>query len=543
MPLHQGRSDEVVSKNISKLVHEGYPQKQAIAIAMREAGRSKEAALGPGVLRGVGMGVVGGGVLGAGMGALGAGEGHRMEGALRGGATGAALGGTVAGVGTHLGNRAALSGGMAPDALAAARKMPIMEQGAAVAPYLGQTNVKRLAALGAGGIAAEAGGSYYAGSTANKQAAYAVAEIASNPAKVAAARVFMRSVTKHADLRTALLEGAMLNPRMTGAALGGTAGALGGALAAGEGNRLQGALGGAALGGAGGAALGHFGGLEAAGRGGQALYQKMSPMASAGREALEAAHVPASSLHEGLDRAAAEGMAAAGLGTGAALGVGTGALIGRDGEKAAGFGDVAMRALGGTALGGAAGAGLGALSAYLRDDNIGRGALRGGVAGGALGALGGGLHGMQSQMGGTAAQKGLEGLAAAAGAGAAYHAGAAAFGSPETREMRDKELGKFQAMQEIRSYQGTHLAPLHDAAFAKARQDEVIGRADPAMMQSSFNTMKKFAPNLAADHNAVTSFLRESAAFGTGPSYATLKNLADAEKSVVSAGGTPGISF
>lgn len=41
MPLSKGKSDKAVSQNISKLVHEGRPQKQAIAIAMRQAGRSK----------------------------------------------------------------------------------------------------------------------------------------------------------------------------------------------------------------------------------------------------------------------------------------------------------------------------------------------------------------------------------------------------------------------------------------------------------------------------------------------------------------------
>lgn len=42
MPLKKGRSKQVVSANIRKLRHEGYPQKQAIAIAMRSAGRRKK---------------------------------------------------------------------------------------------------------------------------------------------------------------------------------------------------------------------------------------------------------------------------------------------------------------------------------------------------------------------------------------------------------------------------------------------------------------------------------------------------------------------
>lgn len=41
MPLKEGTSDEVISDNISKLMDEGYPQKQAIAMALRSAGKSK----------------------------------------------------------------------------------------------------------------------------------------------------------------------------------------------------------------------------------------------------------------------------------------------------------------------------------------------------------------------------------------------------------------------------------------------------------------------------------------------------------------------
>jgi hypothetical protein len=41
MPLKEGTSEEVVSHNISKLMGEGVPQEQAIAMALRSAGKSK----------------------------------------------------------------------------------------------------------------------------------------------------------------------------------------------------------------------------------------------------------------------------------------------------------------------------------------------------------------------------------------------------------------------------------------------------------------------------------------------------------------------
>ena len=41
MPLKPGSSDKVVGDNIKKLQSEGYKHKQAVAIALSEAGKSK----------------------------------------------------------------------------------------------------------------------------------------------------------------------------------------------------------------------------------------------------------------------------------------------------------------------------------------------------------------------------------------------------------------------------------------------------------------------------------------------------------------------
>lgn len=211
-------------------------------------------------------------------------------------------------------------------------------------------------------------------------------------------------------------------------------------------------------------------------------------------------------------------------------------------EKTAAIPQAVLRALGGAGIGGVAGGALGGLASHARGGDVGQGAAMGALGGAGIGA---GIGGLSSGMSGVA-QKGLKDKMMAGGAMGLMSGAGGLFGGALMRGMsgdsdanvaKSKEVGKMLAQQEMKQKSQMELAPLQQQAFQKAMMDPTVSRADQELLQSSFETMKRFAPNLAADPNAVKSFLTEVTTWGSGPSYATLKNLADAERAVASAGG------
>jgi len=112
------------------------------------------------------------------------------------------------------------------------------------------------------------------------------------------------------------------------------------------------------------------------------------------------------------------------------------------------------------------------------------------------------------------------------------------FGNEDVAKEVNRETGKMNAKQIFKGQMLTALEPKHKLVFnTLTHEDDIISKANKKQMKSTFETMKLFAPNLAADENAARSFLREHATYDTGPNYATLKSLADAEKMILDAGG------
>lgn len=139
-------------------------------------------------------------------------------------------------------------------------------------------------------------------------------------------------------------------------------------------------------------------------------------------------------------------------------------------------------------------------------------------------------------LGDTGAQEIAKNLVSAGVMGLGGYTGARLMGqlddSQKKIESRYSTLGKLEAEQRFKNHQIKKLRPLQDRTYSEIQSDPILAKADPTIIESSYNTMRRIAPTLAADPNAARAFLRNTALYGTGPDYATLKTLADTESSV-----------
>ena len=129
-----------------------------------------------------------------------------------------------------------------------------------------------------------------------------------------------------------------------------------------------------------------------------------------------------------------------------------------------------------------------------------------------------------------------------AAGGLAYKVQSRFFGNPEQERETAKETGKINARVSQKLLSIGMLKPQHEKVLKNLKAATEFNGVSDDELGSAYDTMKRFAPNLAADENAARSFLREHLYRGTlnTPHYSTIKLLVETEKSVAEAGGLAG---
>lgn len=129
-----------------------------------------------------------------------------------------------------------------------------------------------------------------------------------------------------------------------------------------------------------------------------------------------------------------------------------------------------------------------------------------------------------------------------AAGGLAYHVQSRFFGDPDQARETSKETGKLNARANQKLFSISLLKPQHEKVLKTLQAATEFNGVSDEELASAYGTMKRFAPNLAADENAARSFLREHLYKGTlnSPHYSTIKLLVDTERAVAEAGGLAG---